>query len=245
MLVPADGTTYTLTLAGEGRGMFTLDLEELEGDSITASSTVTDVPVTSETLAMLTLSNSLKSASALSIDEDGNGSPDFSAALVIGSTTFPSQDEAEQSGNQKAFKNNPHPLASTNASSTPLLIPVVPPPAISSSTEKAPAMQKSAIGLDAVSKTSILRDPSVRQSPTILSRISSFLKTLVHRLLTFLERWVSHQERKEPIHQEIERTGKEITEHHKKDDERKETALASTFFEFPESHRASMREQTA
>lgn len=89
VLVPTENPPYTLTIAGEGNGSFTLDLQELENDELTASSTVADVPVTGSTRATLSISSSLADASSLSVDETGDGITDFSLPVVLGSTTFP------------------------------------------------------------------------------------------------------------------------------------------------------------
>lgn len=93
VLVPTDNPPYTVALAGEGNGSFTLDLQERENDEVIASSTIADVPVTSSMRAVLSLSTSLAEASPLSLDENGDGTTDFFIPIVLGSTTFPIMDQ--------------------------------------------------------------------------------------------------------------------------------------------------------
>ncbi len=70
------GTT-TLQLSGLALGTFTLDIEQTIGDTITASTTFTGIPVTASTTATLGITNSTTLASStLSVDVDGDGKTD-------------------------------------------------------------------------------------------------------------------------------------------------------------------------
>lgn len=89
VLVPANSGPYTVTLTGESSGIVTFDMQELDDGIVAASSTIADVPVTSSTHAILTIEDSLASASALAIDQDGDGSTEYSIKPVLGSTVFP------------------------------------------------------------------------------------------------------------------------------------------------------------
>ncbi|HWU24320.1 MAG TPA: hypothetical protein VN086_01030 [Candidatus Paceibacterota bacterium] len=89
VLVPANSAPYTVTLAGESNGTATFDMQELDDGVVAASSTIADMPVTRSMHATLTIGDSLPSASALVVDEDGDGSMEYSIEPVLGSTVFP------------------------------------------------------------------------------------------------------------------------------------------------------------
>jgi hypothetical protein len=88
VVLPLDAH-YTIELQGEGTGLFTLDVQEQRNGTVLASTTIADVPVTTSMRATFSINGSLKDTSALSIDEDGDGSEDLSIMPIIGTTTFP------------------------------------------------------------------------------------------------------------------------------------------------------------
>ncbi len=89
VLVPADAP-YTLTLDGQASGTFTLDIQELEGAAVTASSTFAEMPVTSSMLATLSVDEHVASTSPLAVDEDGDGTVEFYVSPKLGAVSFPS-----------------------------------------------------------------------------------------------------------------------------------------------------------
>ena len=77
---------YTLNMNGQASGTFTLEMQEMTGNTITASSTIANVPTTSNTLASLTIAGGIDTVSALSVDEDGDGTADITIAPESGET---------------------------------------------------------------------------------------------------------------------------------------------------------------
>jgi|GEM_PF-1799953 len=71
---------YTLSMNGQAEGVFSLEMQEMSGDTVTSSATIANVPTTENTLASLTISGGVDTASPLSVDEDGDGSSDISIA---------------------------------------------------------------------------------------------------------------------------------------------------------------------
>ncbi|MDO8593842.1 MAG: DUF5011 domain-containing protein [bacterium] len=67
------GSSYTLTMRGQESGTFSLDMQESSGGVVTTSSTIANVPTTPTTLASLTITDGIGSASALSVDKNGDG----------------------------------------------------------------------------------------------------------------------------------------------------------------------------
>ncbi|MCK9351603.1 MAG: NosD domain-containing protein [Candidatus Paceibacterota bacterium] len=65
----------TIKLQGIGTGVFTLELEQYQGDVKEASQTFTDIPVSTSTKATLLMST-LNDAKELALDNDGNGTID-------------------------------------------------------------------------------------------------------------------------------------------------------------------------
>lgn len=76
----------TLALSGLAAGSFTLDMQEIDGrDAIVASSTLSAVPSATSTRATMILSDgTLKGASPLTVDYDGDGATDFSLRPKLG-----------------------------------------------------------------------------------------------------------------------------------------------------------------
>jgi len=85
LIAPA-GQKYTLALRGQSTGTFSLDIQEKSGNTITTTSTISDVPTTSQTNASLIITSGVTDASSLSVDENGDGSTDFEIAPTIGET---------------------------------------------------------------------------------------------------------------------------------------------------------------
>ncbi len=80
------GSTYQLTMRGQESGTFSLEMQESLGGVVTASSTIANVPTTPSTLASLTISGGLETASALTVDTDGDGGSDLSVTPRVGET---------------------------------------------------------------------------------------------------------------------------------------------------------------
>jgi pimeloyl-ACP methyl ester carboxylesterase len=77
---------YTLSMSGQASGTFSLDMQESSGGIITASSTIANVPTTANTLASLTISGGLSTASALMVDQNGDGTDVLTITPQIGET---------------------------------------------------------------------------------------------------------------------------------------------------------------
>ena len=77
---------YSLTMNGQSDGTFSLDIQESSGGIVTASSTIANVPTTANTLASLTISGGLDTASALTVDENGDGEDVITITPQIGET---------------------------------------------------------------------------------------------------------------------------------------------------------------
>ncbi len=84
IIAPA-GTQYELAMNGQTDGVFSLDIQEQTGNSLTTT-TIADVPTTSTTVARLTITNGAFDASALSVDSDGDGTEDFAVTIESGET---------------------------------------------------------------------------------------------------------------------------------------------------------------
>ncbi|MEJ0053816.1 MAG: hypothetical protein WDN10_03795 [bacterium] len=82
-IVPA-GRNYEIELRGTGSGTFSVDLEEQEGDRVIASSTIYGVPVRERTRASMKVAGDLRHASALIVDEDGDGMVDIEITPRLG-----------------------------------------------------------------------------------------------------------------------------------------------------------------
>jgi len=72
-IVVPEGGAYQLAMRGQGSGTFSLDMQESSGGVVTNTATLADLPVTENTLVSLSLAGGLDSASALTVDENGNG----------------------------------------------------------------------------------------------------------------------------------------------------------------------------
>jgi len=85
--VPAD-LPLKLHLDGYATGTFALDIEEVTGGVVTASTTFADVPTSSSTKVTMDMNGSIASSSPLRIDENGDGQIDFVLAPKVGATVM-------------------------------------------------------------------------------------------------------------------------------------------------------------
>jgi hypothetical protein len=85
IIVP-EGSSYQLTMRGQDSSTFSLDMQETSGGIIIASSTIANVPTTENTLASMTISNGIDTASPLTVDENGDGENIVNIAPVVGET---------------------------------------------------------------------------------------------------------------------------------------------------------------
>jgi hypothetical protein len=75
---------------GYATGSFTLDMEEFTGDTLTASTTFAGVPSATNTVATIHIpSGDIASSSPLQVDENGDGTTDFSLIPKQGGITIP------------------------------------------------------------------------------------------------------------------------------------------------------------
>lgn len=78
--VPSDDE-YEVTITGIGSGTFTFQVEEYDDEELISDSSITDIPVTDETIASLTISDQEEVASPLELDKDGDGAPEVTVAF--------------------------------------------------------------------------------------------------------------------------------------------------------------------
>jgi len=81
--VPAD-LPLKLHLDGYATGTFALDIEEVTGGVVTASTTFADVPTSPSTKVTMDMNGSIASSSPLHVDENGDGTNDFSLVPKVG-----------------------------------------------------------------------------------------------------------------------------------------------------------------
>lgn len=79
------GNTYQLSMHGQASGTFSLDMQESSGGVVTNSSTIANVPTTANTLASLTISDGIDTASLLTVDKNGDGKT-FTISPKVGET---------------------------------------------------------------------------------------------------------------------------------------------------------------
>jgi hypothetical protein len=78
-------TTLTLAMNGYATGSFTLDMEEVVGDTVTASTTFAGIPSSVGTVATITIPDgNIANSSALSVDENGDGTADLTLVPKLG-----------------------------------------------------------------------------------------------------------------------------------------------------------------
>lgn len=81
------GIKFTLVLSGEAEGSFTLEMEELYGNNLIATSTFSAIPTSTSTLATITFTEgSLQNAGALQVDYNGDSIVDLTYTPIIGQT---------------------------------------------------------------------------------------------------------------------------------------------------------------
>jgi pimeloyl-ACP methyl ester carboxylesterase len=88
--VPASAKLH-LVMKGQDNGSFTLDVEEVRGDETISSTTFAAVPVLTGAIATLDIpkNGGVTNISPLSVDEDGNGTPDITLASKPGQVIIP------------------------------------------------------------------------------------------------------------------------------------------------------------
>lgn len=78
-------TTLHLVMHGQASGVFSLEVREMGGDTTVASTTFLSIPTSTTTVATISFTDgTIANASNLTIDEDGNGTIDFSLAPKVG-----------------------------------------------------------------------------------------------------------------------------------------------------------------
>jgi len=82
------GPQYQVVLHGLDVGTFSLDIQEVEGDSVTQQATLANIPTTGNTLVTLNIGNGIETASVLEVDEDGDGEIDITLQPLVGETTI-------------------------------------------------------------------------------------------------------------------------------------------------------------
>ncbi|MDO8566232.1 MAG: hypothetical protein Q7S04_03555 [Candidatus Moranbacteria bacterium] len=79
----------TVVLDGQEDGSFTLEVQEVTGDTVTATTTFSGIPSSADTQATMDFSDgTIADASALTVDYDGNGTADFSLEPSPGETVL-------------------------------------------------------------------------------------------------------------------------------------------------------------
>lgn len=86
VIVPAD-TLHTVKLDAYASGSFTLDLEELHGDTVTASTTFEAIPTATTTQATLVWTGALSPSTTLAVDFNGDSTIDATLKPTLGGTT--------------------------------------------------------------------------------------------------------------------------------------------------------------
>ncbi|MEK7100610.1 MAG: hypothetical protein AAB921_00755, partial [Patescibacteria group bacterium] len=141
-LIAPTGTEYELVLNGQSDGVFSLDIQEQQGNFSTTT-TFADVPTTASTTVRLTITNGVADASSLSVDTDGDSKADIEIVPVAGETVQyvpPSsaiEEEEEQSGSSGSMKRSTQatvavtsPLSVISAPSIVAAVPNVPNPRV-------------------------------------------------------------------------------------------------------------------
>jgi hypothetical protein len=87
-------TTLHLVMNGQASGIFTLEVNEVDGDTTVASTTFLSIPTSTSTKATMDFTDgTIANASSLIVDEDGNDTTDFSLAPKVGDfVTLPPPD---------------------------------------------------------------------------------------------------------------------------------------------------------
>lgn len=78
-----ENVTQHIYMQGYAQGTFTLNVNEYEGNTLTASTTFKDIPTTASTTARIGTSGDFSSLSPLTVDKNGDGTNDFTLALKL------------------------------------------------------------------------------------------------------------------------------------------------------------------
>ena len=144
VIVP-EGVQYQLTLHGQDSGTFSLDMQESSGNVVTNTSTIASVPTTANTLATLNISNGIDTASALTVDENGDGGNIINLSPVVGATV---------SYQPPAPASTPVPVSTpapqTSSAGGSISIPVVAPVLVATTSTIVPVIQPIATGTAAI-----------------------------------------------------------------------------------------------
>lgn len=82
------GPQYQLILNGLDSGVFSLDIQEVEGGDVIKQSTLSNIPTTKKTKVTLSIGDGIETASPLEVDEDGDGVVDISLQALAGEITI-------------------------------------------------------------------------------------------------------------------------------------------------------------
>ena len=94
-IIAPQGPEYRLVLNGLDVGTFSLDIQEVEGGSVTMQTTLANIPTTENTIATLNIGDGIETASELSVDEDGKGTIDITLQPLSGETVIYEEPEPE------------------------------------------------------------------------------------------------------------------------------------------------------
>ena len=87
--VPASSNIY-ISMRGYDSGSFTLNIEEVEGNNVIASTTFAGVPSSTSTIATISILNgNISSTSPLNIDKNGDGIFDITLTSKVGEIVIP------------------------------------------------------------------------------------------------------------------------------------------------------------
>lgn len=87
VIAPA-GEAYRLELDGYDTGTFTLEIQEVDGGTVIASTTVAAIPASADTSASMSIAPSLLESGPLLVDVDGDGANDISLPIAPGITVY-------------------------------------------------------------------------------------------------------------------------------------------------------------
>jgi len=103
------GTKFSIVLNGEAEGSFTLEMEEWEDEELVATSTLSAIPSSTNTIATISFTNgSLEDMGILEIDHNGDTIVDLTYTPEIGEAVFapdlPDIDNTSSSGGRKVSR---------------------------------------------------------------------------------------------------------------------------------------------
>jgi pimeloyl-ACP methyl ester carboxylesterase len=82
-------TTSHIVMNGYATGTFTLNIEELQGDTLIASTTFKDIPTTPDTTVTLTVQSDITTVGTMNVDVDADGALDFILTPRLNDTVTP------------------------------------------------------------------------------------------------------------------------------------------------------------